>query len=149
MHKHECAKLNLCATTTDNIPDGLRMMAKLVIKLQHGGGYDLRSYYTKTESRKFRDLMSRKGFIQFNSVPWHSKLSFTTFADEKEIKEDETRMDYFESCMMPFLKRFFSDQAVEPSAKEMLQIFGKVRALFISCINSYKLIPGVNLLIYF
>lgn len=35
------------------------MIAKLVIKLQNGG-YAQRSYYTKTDSRKFRDLMSRK-----------------------------------------------------------------------------------------
>lgn len=35
------------------------MMAKIIIKLQNGG-YNQRSFYTKTEFRKFRDLMTRK-----------------------------------------------------------------------------------------
>lgn len=39
----------------------MRTMAKLVIKLQNGG-YNQRSFYTKTDSRKFRDLISRKRY---------------------------------------------------------------------------------------
>lgn len=57
-HKHECPKLKLCGQAVDGVPDGLRMVAKLVIKIQNGG-YQQRSFYAKTESRKFRDLMSR------------------------------------------------------------------------------------------
>lgn len=56
-HKHECKKMK--SYMTKEIPDGMRMMAKIIIKLQNGG-YNQKSFYTKTDSRKFRDLMTRK-----------------------------------------------------------------------------------------
>lgn len=40
-------------------------------------------------------------------------------------------MDYYETCILPFLNRFFDDHAVPlPSEKEFLQIYGKVILYF-------------------
>lgn len=36
-------------------------------------------------------------------------------------------MDYFETCLMPFLQWFFEEHpTILPSTKEILQIYGKV-----------------------
>lgn len=56
-------------------------------------------------------------------------MSYPT--DEKEIREDPTRMDYFETCIVPFLTNFFEDLATFPTSKELLQIYGKVRIISI------------------
>lgn len=41
------------------IPDAARLMARIIIKLHQGGGEEM-GYYSETNYRKFKDLMSRK-----------------------------------------------------------------------------------------
>lgn len=101
----------------------MRMMAKLVIRVQNGG-YSQRSFYSKNEFRKLRDLMTRRGILM--TIRVISINSLILIADEKEIRDDPKRMDYFETCILPFLKHFFSDQTAVPNTKELLQLYGKV-----------------------
>lgn len=51
--------MNLKRILPRTIPDAARLMARIIIKLQKGGG-DEKDYYSKNSYRTFKDLMSRK-----------------------------------------------------------------------------------------
>lgn len=44
-----------------------RLMARIIIKLNQGGGDEI-EYYSKTKFRKFKDLMSRKCFVSYKNI---------------------------------------------------------------------------------
>lgn len=62
MHKVECPMLKKIYPRV--VPDAARMLLRLIIRLDQGGDF-VRGYYTRTEFRKFRDLMSRKFIEKF------------------------------------------------------------------------------------
>jgi SET and MYND domain-containing protein len=68
IHKFECANLKKILPKT--LPDTTRLIARIIVKLQKGGGEE-KEYYTKNLYRKFKDLMSRMLPTLF-----HSKLIF-------------------------------------------------------------------------
>lgn len=57
IHKTECA--NLKRISPKVVPDAARLMARVIIKLNQGGADEV-GYYSETNFRKFKDLMSRK-----------------------------------------------------------------------------------------
>lgn len=57
MHKLECKQLKKIAPKI--LPDAARLLARLIQKLNKGGG-NQKSHYTPTKFRMFKDLMSRK-----------------------------------------------------------------------------------------
>ncbi|KAJ0180950.1 hypothetical protein K1T71_003035 [Dendrolimus kikuchii] len=59
-HKWECANLKRIAPKV--IPDGARIMAKIINRLNRGDGHTLRSFYSATSFRMWKDLMSRNYF---------------------------------------------------------------------------------------
>ncbi|XP_057370124.1 histone-lysine N-methyltransferase SMYD3-like [Daphnia carinata] len=98
-HKMECKNL---LKVKPNIPtDSVRLMARLIIKLQRGG--DMESeHITTVWSRKFKDLLSHR----------------------KEIKEDVKRMEYF-LTICGVLNEYLSDEIL-PNAVELLGIYGRM-----------------------
>lgn len=57
IHNVECGNLKRVAPKV--VPDVARLMARIIIQLNQGGGEEV-GYYSKTGFRKFKDLMSRK-----------------------------------------------------------------------------------------
>lgn len=53
----ECT--NLKKVLPKIVPDAARLMARVIIKLNQGGADEV-GYYSETNFRKFKDLMSRK-----------------------------------------------------------------------------------------
>lgn len=99
MHKEECA--NLKRISPKVIPDMARLMARIIIKLNQGGGEEI-GYYSDTSYRKFKDLMSH-------------------YAD---IKKDEKKIEHF-MCLCGVLQAFFEDVPV-PNAAELMGIYGRI-----------------------
>ncbi|XP_055638073.1 histone-lysine N-methyltransferase SMYD3 [Toxorhynchites rutilus septentrionalis] len=108
-HQGECAKLKAIAPKV--VPDAALMLSRIIRKLQKGGDFE-KGYYTAKYYRRFGDLMSH----------------------ENDIKEDEKRMEHFQSLMV--VLRSLVDEAAMPSAVELLQIFGKM------CINSFNILDN-------
>ncbi|XP_014487505.1 PREDICTED: histone-lysine N-methyltransferase ASHR1 isoform X4 [Dinoponera quadriceps] len=62
IHKTECT--NLKKISPKVIPDAARLMARVIIKLNQGGADEI-GYYSETNFRKFKDLMSH---LNMNSI---------------------------------------------------------------------------------
>lgn len=73
IHNTECA--NLKRVSPKVVPDVARLMARIIIKLNQGGGEEI-GYYSDTNYRKFKDLMSRKCSVTVEKV---TNISFTLF----------------------------------------------------------------------
>lgn len=59
IHKTECKYLKKILPRI--LPDAARLMARIIFKLNQGGADEV-GYYTETNFRKFKDLMSRMYF---------------------------------------------------------------------------------------
>ncbi|KAL0276279.1 UNVERIFIED_CONTAM: hypothetical protein PYX00_003885 [Menopon gallinae] len=98
-HKEECA--NIKRLEPQVIPDAVRMLARLIIKLQKGGAHE-RSFYTHSKFRVFKDLMSH-----YN-----------------EIKNDIKKMEHF-MCLHEALQAYLGADNL-PNSAELLGIYGRM-----------------------
>ncbi|XP_017789318.1 PREDICTED: histone-lysine N-methyltransferase SMYD3 [Habropoda laboriosa] len=98
-HRKECA--NLKRISPKVIPDMARLMARIIIKLNQGGGEEI-GYYSNTSYRKFKDLMSHYS----------------------DIKRDKKRMEHF-VCLCGVLHTFLEDVPI-PNSAELMGIYGRI-----------------------
>ncbi|XP_054272967.1 histone-lysine N-methyltransferase SMYD3 [Macrosteles quadrilineatus] len=99
VHRDECQNLKKISPRV--VPDAARILARLVFKLKRGGGTQ-RGFYTKTNFRVFKDLMSHYS----------------------DIKEDKKRMEHFTS-LYNVLVDFIGEDNV-PNSAELLGIYGRL-----------------------
>ncbi|XP_033227583.1 histone-lysine N-methyltransferase SMYD3 isoform X2 [Belonocnema kinseyi] len=99
IHKMECINLNRIAPRV--IPDAARLMARIIVKLNQGGGEE-RGYYTDDSYRKFKDLMSHYS----------------------DLKQDETRMEHFTSLCGVLFE--FMGKSELPNPAELMGIYGRM-----------------------
>ncbi|CAB3221678.1 unnamed protein product [Arctia plantaginis] len=107
-HKWECA--NFKRITPKILPDGARMLAKIINRLQRGDGHSFRSFYSGTSFRMWKDLMSHYS----------------------DLKADIKRMDHFTSlCVV--LYDFLKDISL-PNTVELMGLYGRM------VINSFMIL---------
>ncbi|XP_014487503.1 PREDICTED: histone-lysine N-methyltransferase ASHR1 isoform X2 [Dinoponera quadriceps] len=107
IHKTECT--NLKKISPKVIPDAARLMARVIIKLNQGGADEI-GYYSETNFRKFKDLMSHYS----------------------DIKKDIKRMEHFTSLCGVLLE--FLGETLIPNTAELMGIYGRI------CINSFNIL---------
>ncbi|EZA50042.1 histone-lysine N-methyltransferase SMYD3 isoform X2 [Ooceraea biroi] len=107
IHKAECAHLRRVLPKI--VPDAARLMARIILRL-HRGGADEVGYYTETNSRKFKDLMSHYS----------------------DIKNDAKRLEHF-TMLYGVLLEFLSDTLM-PNVAELMGIYGRI------CTNSFNIL---------
>ncbi|XP_032677020.1 histone-lysine N-methyltransferase SMYD3 isoform X2 [Odontomachus brunneus] len=107
IHKTECTNLKKISPRV--VPDAARLMARIIIKLNQGGADEV-SYYSKTNFRKFKDLMSHYS----------------------DIKKDTKRMEHFTSLCGVLLE--FLGETLMPNTAELIGIYGRI------CINSFNIL---------
>ncbi|XP_050663854.1 N-lysine methyltransferase SMYD2-A isoform X1 [Leptidea sinapis] len=107
-HKWECANLKRVAPKI--IPDGARMLAKIINKLSRGNGNSFKSYYSNSSYRMWKDLMSH----------------YT------DLKKDRKRMDHFTSLCV-ILYEFMKDFSL-PNTVDLMGLFGRM------VINSFTIL---------
>ncbi|XP_063234789.1 histone-lysine N-methyltransferase SMYD3 isoform X2 [Bacillus rossius redtenbacheri] len=105
-HRTECANLKKVAPRI--VPDAARTLARIFFKLKRGGDME-RKFYSKTQFRTFRDLMSHYS----------------------DIKQDEKKMEHFAS-LFAVLTEFLGEENV-PNSAELLGIYGRM------CVNSFNI----------
>uniref|UniRef100_A0A1B6DNR1 MYND-type domain-containing protein n=1 Tax=Clastoptera arizonana TaxID=38151 RepID=A0A1B6DNR1_9HEMI len=98
-HKPECLSMKKVAPKV--IPDAARILGRIIHKLKNGG-FQEKSFYTKTKFRMFRDLMSHYA----------------------EIKEDSKRIEHFIS-LNAVLQEFLGDVMI-PNNVELMGMYGKL-----------------------
>ncbi|CAH2068269.1 unnamed protein product, partial [Iphiclides podalirius] len=107
-HKWECANLKRVAPKI--IPDGARMLAKIINRLGRGDGHSYRAYYSTMSFRMWKDLMSHY----------------------PDLKKDVKRMDHFTSlCVVLF--EFLQDISL-PNTVELMGMYGRM------VINSFTIL---------
>ena len=98
-HKGECK--NLTRVKPKFPPDAVRLIARIVLKLQRGGDNE-EGHVSSTRSRKFKDLMSHY----------------------KEIQNDKKRMEHFATIAMVLSE--YLENVVLPNPIELIGIYGRV-----------------------
>ncbi|CAG5035443.1 unnamed protein product [Parnassius apollo] len=107
-HKWECANLKRVAPKI--IPDGARMLAKIINRLNRGDGHTYRAFYSPMSFRMWKDLMSHY----------------------PDLKKDKKRMDHFTSlCVVLF--EFLKDISL-PNTVELMGMYGRM------VINSFTIL---------
>lgn len=107
-HKWECANFKRVAPKV--LPDGARMLAKIINRLYRGDGHSFRSFYSGTSFRMWKDLMSH----------------YT------DLKADKKRMEHFTSlCVV--LYEFLKDISL-PNTVELMGLYGRM------VINSFMIL---------
>lgn len=101
-HKIECGFLKKVHPRT--VPDSARILSRLILKLNNGGGIE-KGYYTDTCFRSFRDLMSHYA----------------------EIKNDPKRIEHLESLYHVLCDLL--GNGLVPNKTELLTIYGRVSIL--------------------
>ncbi|KAF5299334.1 hypothetical protein FQA39_LY02507 [Lamprigera yunnana] len=99
VHKLECN--NIKNIMPKVLPDAARLLARLIKKLNKGGG-DIKSYYAKNKYRKFKDLISHY----------------------PNVKEDPVRMEHFTS-LCGVLSEFLGNEFM-PNPIELMGIYGRM-----------------------
>ncbi|XP_076183551.1 SET and MYND domain containing, class 3 isoform X2 [Ptiloglossa arizonensis] len=118
IHNTECA--NLKRVSPKVVPDVARLMARIIIKLNQGGGEEI-GYYSDTNYRKFKDLMSHYS----------------------DIKKDEKKMEHF-MCLCSVLFGFLGDIPM-PNSAELMGIYGRI---YHSCApNAVATFEGITIII--
>ncbi|XP_030024541.2 histone-lysine N-methyltransferase ASHR1 isoform X1 [Manduca sexta] len=107
-HKWECANLKRVAPKV--IPDGARMLAKVINRLNRGDGHSYRAFYSATSFRMWKDLMSHYS----------------------DLKADVKRMDHFTS-LCGVLYEFLRDISL-PNTVELMGMYGRM------VINSFMIL---------
>lgn len=109
IHRFECPNLRRLSLRT--IPDAARLMARIIVKLKKGGA-DEQGYYSQTQYRKFKDLMSHYS----------------------DLKQDERRMEHFTSLCGVLFE--FLGETVLPNSAELMGIYGRL------CVNSFNILDS-------
>lgn len=99
MHKIECGYLKKIVPRI--VPDAARILSRIILKLKNGGDL-IKGYYTETNYRKFRDLMSHYA----------------------ELKADTKRMEHLES-LSSVLSHLLGNELL-PNPAELLSIYGRL-----------------------
>ncbi|OAD56993.1 SET and MYND domain-containing protein 3, partial [Eufriesea mexicana] len=99
IHGKECA--NLKRISPKIVPDFVRLMARIIIKLNQGGSEEI-EYYDKTNFRRFKDLMSHYS----------------------DIKNDMKRAEHF-LWVCHVLYEFLEDIPM-PNCVELMGIYGRI-----------------------
>ncbi|KAF9795392.1 hypothetical protein SFRURICE_004764 [Spodoptera frugiperda] len=99
-HKWECANFKRVAPKV--LPDGARMLAKIINRLYRGDGHSFRSFYSGTSFRMWKDLMSHYS----------------------DLKADTKRMDHF-TTLCVVLYEFLKDISL-PNTVELMGLYGRV-----------------------
>lgn len=99
IHKAECNNLKKIGLRT--VPDAARILSKIIIKLESGGDF-IKSYYTETSYRRFKDLMSHYA----------------------EIKNDAKRIEHLEA-LHSVLCELIEGKLV-PNMSELMGIYGRL-----------------------
>ncbi|XP_012251505.2 histone-lysine N-methyltransferase SMYD3 isoform X2 [Athalia rosae] len=107
VHKFECSNLKRISPRV--IPDAARLMARIIVKLNKAGG-DEKGYYTETNFRMFKDLMSHYS----------------------DLKQDAKRMEHFTS-LCGVLFEFLRGTTL-PNSAELMGIYGRI------CVNSFNIL---------
>ncbi|XP_072765450.1 histone-lysine N-methyltransferase SMYD3 isoform X1 [Anoplolepis gracilipes] len=107
IHKAEC--LNLKKILPKIIPDAARLMARIILKLNRGG-VDEVGYYTETNFRKFKDLMSHYS----------------------DLKKDAKRLEHF-TTLCAVLCEFLGGE-IMPNIAELMGIYGRM------CTNCFNIL---------
>lgn len=107
-HKWECGNFKRIAPKV--LPDGARMLSKIINRLYRGDGQSFRSFYSGTSFRMWKDLMSHYS----------------------DLKSDTKRMDHFTSlCVV--LYEFLKDISL-PNTVELMGLYGRM------VINSFMIL---------
>ncbi|XP_066994320.2 histone-lysine N-methyltransferase SMYD3 [Anabrus simplex] len=106
-HKYECPYLRQIFPRI--LPDAARVMSKIILKLQKGGDQE-RGYYTSTNFRKFKDLMSH----------------YT------DLKQDSKRIEHFTSLCAVIMD--FLGESNLPNSAELMGIYGRM------CVNGFNIL---------
>lgn len=107
IHKAECAHLRKVLPKI--VPDAARLMARIILKLKKGGANEV-GYYTETNCRKFKDLMSHYS----------------------DIKNDAKRLEHFTMLYGVLLELL--GEALIPNVAELMGIYGRI------CTNSFNIL---------
>ncbi|XP_011163278.2 histone-lysine N-methyltransferase ASHR1 isoform X2 [Solenopsis invicta] len=99
IHKLECVCLK--KTLPGMLPDSVRLVARIIIKLKQGGANEM-DYYTKKNYRKFADLSSHYS----------------------DMKVDAKHMPPFIALCAILIE--FLDETLMPSIAELISIYGKM-----------------------
>lgn len=109
-HKWECANFKRVAPKV--LPDGARMLSKIINRLQRGDGHTFRSFYSGSSFRMWKDLMSHYS----------------------DLKADMKRMDHFTSLTV-VLYEFLKDISL-PNTVELMGLYGRM------VINSFMILDN-------
>ncbi|XP_026481492.1 histone-lysine N-methyltransferase SMYD3-like [Ctenocephalides felis] len=109
IHKIECPCLRRAGSRI--IPNAARMLLRIIIKLKQNGEFE-KGYYTSTNYRRFKDLMSHYA----------------------EIKLDSKRMEHLES-LQAVLEQLLVDIPV-PNSAELLGLYGRLT------VNGFNILDG-------
>lgn len=126
-HKMECPLLKHVPHPR-RVPDAVRMIMKIILKLKREGGDSVRGYYSETGYRKFRDLMSREYILYSGKLVFEYNHEHVLSTDEEDIRIDSKRMEHLESiqgCLWTIFQAA-KELSLMPDAKELIQIYGKV-----------------------
>ncbi|XP_072935270.1 histone-lysine N-methyltransferase SMYD3 isoform X2 [Epargyreus clarus] len=107
-HKWECANLKRIAPKV--IPDGARLLARVINRLQRGDGSTYRGFYSATSFRMWKDLMSHYS----------------------DLKADKKRMDHF-STLCVVLFEYLKDLSL-PNTVDLMGLYGRM------VINSFTIL---------
>ncbi|XP_049821689.1 histone-lysine N-methyltransferase SMYD3 [Aethina tumida] len=99
IHKHECRNLGKVAPRI--VPDGARLLSRLIKKIQKGGD-QVREYYSETGYRMFKDLMSHY----------------------PNVKNDQRRMEHI-SALYGVLYEFLGNDRI-PNSAELMGLYGRM-----------------------
>ncbi|KZC13718.1 Histone-lysine N-methyltransferase ASHR1 [Dufourea novaeangliae] len=120
IHTTECPKLKKFLSKT--VPDLAQFMTRVIIKLNQGGG-EKKGYYSETNYRKFKDLMSL--FVLFDSID----ADFIISSNCSVIMKNTKRMFIF-MCQCGILNVLFEGEPM-PSHQELIPICGRICILFL------------------
>ncbi|CAK1548106.1 unnamed protein product [Leptosia nina] len=107
-HKWECANFKRVAPKV--VPDGARMLAKIINRLRRGDGNSYKAFYTPTSFRMWKDLMSHYS----------------------DLKKDKKRMDHF-TTLGVVLYEFLKDISL-PNTVDLIGLYGRM------VINSFTIL---------
>ncbi|XP_067215215.1 histone-lysine N-methyltransferase SMYD3 isoform X2 [Linepithema humile] len=109
IHKVECPRLKKVVAQWKIMPDAARLMARIILKLKQGGANEV-DYYTETNFRKFKDLMSHYS----------------------DIKKDTKRLEHF-TTLCAVLYEFLGETLI-PNVAELMGIYGRI------CTNCFNIL---------
>lgn len=114
------------------VPDCALLLARLIIKLNHGGD-SVKSYYEVRKSRRWRDLMSRMcecKYVHILCSDSHAHVSLRL--DYDDLKGDSKRMEHV-AALSGVLSDFLGNEVL-PNDVELVRLYGRV------VVNSFNIL---------